>query len=298
MKSAPSDELEQSIEDSGFAVVPNVLDKQALILLCGVFGDAGHAQRNLLRVPAVRSLAVAAPVRRLVTSVLGPGCFAVRGILFDKTPDSNWKVQWHQDRTIAVRERRDVQEYGPWTVKAGVPHVQPPARVTARMLAIRLHLDDSNEENGPLRVIPGSHKSGRISDDRIAAWREYPSVACIVPKGARFYCDPCCCTLRQRALSQSTAELYIWNSVPTNCLVGWSGTTEFEAQTARMCFKQWRLARDPSTPQMLRCREALSAPSVTLPLEDFLGWSEPKQSTIKTQQSTIPAPRLRDSVVK
>ena len=190
MKSAPSDELEQSIEDSGFAVVPNVLDKQTLILLCAVFGDAGHAQRNLLRVPAVRSLAVAAPVRRLVTSVLGPGCFAVRGILFDKTPDSNWKVQWHQDRTIAVRERRDVQEYGPWTVKAGVPHVQPPARVMARMLAIRLHLDDSNEENGPLRVIPGSHKSGRISDDRIAAWSEYPSVACIVPKGGAILLRP------------------------------------------------------------------------------------------------------------
>lgn len=71
MKAAPSEELAKSVEDSGFAVVPNVLDKQTLILLCAVFGDAGHAQRNLLDVPAVRSLAVAAPVRQLVTSVLG-----------------------------------------------------------------------------------------------------------------------------------------------------------------------------------------------------------------------------------
>ena len=190
MKAASSDELGLSVEDSGFAVVPTCLDEQTVKLLSAVFGEAKHAQRNLLRVPAVRSLAAAEPVRRLVTSVLGSGCFAVRGILFEKTPDSNWKVQWHQDRTIAVRERRDVAEYGPWTMKAGVLHVQPPAQVMARMLAVRLHLDDSNEENGPLRVIPGSHKAGRISDEQIAVWREYPSVVCSVPKGGAILIRP------------------------------------------------------------------------------------------------------------
>lgn len=36
---------------------------------------------------------------------------------------------------------------------AGVLHVQPPMDVMSRMLAIRLHLDETGPENGPLRVI-------------------------------------------------------------------------------------------------------------------------------------------------
>jgi ectoine hydroxylase-related dioxygenase (phytanoyl-CoA dioxygenase family) len=190
VKVVPSNELAQTIEDNGFAVVSSCLDQQALRLLCAVFDGDKHAQRNLFRVPAVRDLAVAAPVKELVSSVLGSGCFAVRGIIFNKTPDSNWKVVWHQDRTIAVRERRDLAEFGPWTMKEGVPHVQPPARVMARMLAIRVHLDPSNKNNGPLRVIPGSHKEGRLSVEQIAAWREHPSVVCTVPRGGAILLRP------------------------------------------------------------------------------------------------------------
>jgi hypothetical protein len=72
-------------------------------------GDAKHAQRNLLTIPAVRDLAASQPVREIIATVLGSGCFAVRGILFNKTQRSNWKVVWHQDLTIAVRERREVE---------------------------------------------------------------------------------------------------------------------------------------------------------------------------------------------
>jgi ectoine hydroxylase-related dioxygenase (phytanoyl-CoA dioxygenase family) len=190
VRAVSSDEVVQSVEDNGFAIVPNCLDEQTVKLLCEVLDGTKHAQRNLLRIPAVRDLAAAAPVRHLVRSVLGLGCFAVRGILFNKTPDSNWKVVWHQDRTIAVRERRDVAEFGPWTMKANVPHVQPPARIMARMLAIRLHLDENNENNGPLRVIPGSHRAGCLSAEQIAAWRERASVVCTVPRGGAILMRP------------------------------------------------------------------------------------------------------------
>jgi ectoine hydroxylase-related dioxygenase (phytanoyl-CoA dioxygenase family) len=178
------------VEDDGFAVVSSCLDERTLKVLCAALGGAKHAQRNLLGVPAVRDLAVSPPVKQLVSSVLGPGCFAVRGILFNKTPDSNWKVVWHQDRTIAVRERRDIAEFGPWTMKAGILHVQPPPRVMAGMLAIRLHLDESNENNGPLRVIPGSHQAGCLSADEIAAPRERRSVVCAVPRGGAILMRP------------------------------------------------------------------------------------------------------------
>lgn len=122
-----------------------------------------YAIRNLLSVvPAVTEWANSAACRELVEPVLGPTAQAVRGILFDKTPEANWKVPWHQDLTIAVRKRAEVAGYGPWTVKAGVPHVQPPVAVLERMLAVRLHLDNCGEENGPVRVVPGSHRARRL----------------------------------------------------------------------------------------------------------------------------------------
>jgi ectoine hydroxylase-related dioxygenase (phytanoyl-CoA dioxygenase family) len=179
-----------TVEADGFAIVPQCLSAQMVENLCSHFGDGDHALRNLLDVPIVRELATSVPVRQLVATYLGTECFAVRGILFNKTPDANWKVVWHQDRTIAVRERKDVEHFGPWSVKAGVPHVHPPASVMDRMLAIRLHLDESHESNGPLRVIPGSHKAGCLSAEEIATWRERPNTTCTVPRGGAILMRP------------------------------------------------------------------------------------------------------------
>jgi ectoine hydroxylase-related dioxygenase (phytanoyl-CoA dioxygenase family) len=101
-------------------------------------------------------------VRRLVEPILGPKAKVVRGILFDKTGTANWKVPWHQDVTIAVGRRFEAVGFGPWSTKEGVLHVQPPAKILEKMISIRIHLDDCPQENGALRVIPGSHRSGRL----------------------------------------------------------------------------------------------------------------------------------------
>ena len=107
------------------------------------------AVRNLLEeCPEVRRLANSPALRDLVEPVLGPGCFPVRGILFDKVPDANWKVSWHQDVTIAVKNKVEADGYGPWSVKADVLHVQPPAEVLEEMLSVRFHIDPCGEENG------------------------------------------------------------------------------------------------------------------------------------------------------
>ena len=127
--------------------------------------------RDILARPAVRDLASSRPIRSVVELVLGPACFAVRAILFDKTPTSNWKVIWHQDLTIAVERRLETPRFGPWTNKGGVPHVQAPVALLERMLAVRVHLDPCGVENGPMRVLPGSHREGRLSSDAIARWR-------------------------------------------------------------------------------------------------------------------------------
>ena len=183
-------QVAQGVEEGGFAIVSQCLSEETVEHLCSDLGDTKHAQRNLLDVPSVRELAVSEPVKQLVTACLGKECFAVRGILFNKTPNSNWKVAWHQDRTIAVRERKDVAAFGPWSVKAGVPSVQPPASVMAKMLAIRVHLDDSHENNGPLRIVPGSHKAGCLSAQEVATWRELPSAICTVPRGGAILMRP------------------------------------------------------------------------------------------------------------
>ena len=173
--------LKETVEDLGFAVISSCLDDDTVEHLRRHLGGAEHAQRNLLSVPIVRELARSKPLREIVGAILGPECFAVRGILFNKTQESNWKVVWHQDLTIAVRERREVSGFGSWSKKAGLTHVQPPAEIMSRMLAIRLHLDESGPDNGPLRVLAGSHKEGKLSAQRVGSWDKSNCVTCVIP---------------------------------------------------------------------------------------------------------------------
>ena len=147
--------LRGHLQQDGFTVIPKCLDESTVATLSQQFGGGFYSQRNLLSIDIVRELATARAVRKVIEAGLGSKCFAVRGIFFNKTEEANWKVVWHQDLTIAIRERRDAAGFGPWTKKAGVWHVQAPANIMSGMLAIRLHLDESASDNGPLRVIPG-----------------------------------------------------------------------------------------------------------------------------------------------
>ena len=124
-------------------------------------------------------LAVSDELLRLIPSGLRP----VRSILFDKTEDENWPVPWHQDLTITVRERADVSGYGPWSMKDGSPHVQPPLHVLEGMATIRLHLDDTPKENGALSVIPNSHKVGKLNAGDVKNYPKDDVVDCACKAG-------------------------------------------------------------------------------------------------------------------
>ena len=151
-----------------------------------------YAIRNLQdALPGLRALAATGSPARLAAAILGPDTFPVRSLLFDKTADANWKVIWHQDLTIAVSEKLAVEGFERWSVKAGVIHVQPPAAVMAGLLAVRLHLDDCGPKNGPLQVLPGSHRCGRLSSEEVQRWRRVKSpVACIAPAGSALVMRP------------------------------------------------------------------------------------------------------------
>lgn len=194
----PPAEALNNFERDGFAIVPRVVGAGEISELLQALnegntaaasarrrGDGKYAIRNLLEsVPRVQILAKSTPIQSLVEYVLGSGAFAVRGLLFDKTPDANWKVAWHQDVSIAVKRRLPVPGFGPWSVKVGVQHIQPPRSILEQMIAVRLHLDDCADTNGPLQVLPGSHRTGKLSGIEIQTWRaRTPAVTCTVDRG-------------------------------------------------------------------------------------------------------------------
>ena len=169
--------MNQSFRENGFEIVLRILgerNRQQLIACLGPVSGAGR--RALLTTPAVAKLASSAHLLNLVRPHLKSEPRPVRGIYFDKTPESNWLVTWHQDLTLAVRGRVNLPGFGPWSTKDGVPHVQPPIELLQQMLTVRLHLDDCDETNGALRVIPGSHAFGRLTAERIKELSQHSHV--------------------------------------------------------------------------------------------------------------------------
>lgn len=158
-----------SFEGDGFALLSSVLDETALDDLLAEFtilhseGTAG-ARNVRARSPVITTLASSEFITDLLPAV---GLKPVRSLLFDKTPQANWPVAWHQDRTITVKERYDVGCYGPWTFKNQIHHVEPPVELLDQMVTLRIHLDNAGAENGPLSVVPGSHLKGKIPPDQI-----------------------------------------------------------------------------------------------------------------------------------
>lgn len=120
----------------------------------------------------------------LARSVLGPEAFPFRATLFDKSPESNWLVVWHQDTALPLRERREVRGWGPWSTKEGIAYAHAPTGALSQVLALRIHLDDSTALNGPLRVLPTTHTLGVLEDEQVheLATRMVP-VECLVPSG-------------------------------------------------------------------------------------------------------------------
>lgn len=189
------------IERNGFTVVPNVITAEHVSQLIVVVETADFARsmrgadvfgaRNILDVPEIAALAREPALIDLVESIIGPDVRPARGIFFDKTPGANWLVAWHQDLTLAIAERHDVEGWANWSIKAGVHHVQPPPEVLDRMVTLRIQLDDCGADNGPLRVLPGTHRIGRIKADRIAPLRaEIAEHACVAPAGSALAFKP------------------------------------------------------------------------------------------------------------
>ena len=171
------------LERDGFEIVTKAIPEVWLSRLDACLQRDIQNTRNLLQEPEIREFAASRPVRSIVEPALGSECVAVRGILFNKSADSNWKVAWHQDCVIAVKRRQEIKGWGPWSLKASVPHVRPSADVLSGMLTIRIHIDDCPPENGALHVLPGSHEKGFLSDAEITALNKRGQRVCPASRG-------------------------------------------------------------------------------------------------------------------
>jgi hypothetical protein len=176
----PTDTHAERVGRDGFTVLPEVFSPQEaegiaaeLSAALGgaeegavaIRGEAGglYAARNVLELwPAAADVWRRPPLEGALCALLGPAFGLVRVLFFDKPPEQSWALPWHKDTTIAVRDnRRPSTHFARPTRKAGVPHVDAPADLLATMLTARIHLDDVTEENGPLKVVPGSHHTGK-----------------------------------------------------------------------------------------------------------------------------------------
>ncbi len=166
----------QKMDNRGYAILHHVFSRKEIDAIKQSIADyfkestnreSAYAIRNLFtEIPELTELALNQNIMHIVRKI-NPGYFLTKAIFFDKTPESNWYVTWHQDIIINTKEKIETDGFTGWTKKSGVHGVCPPDDILRDTLTVRIHLDDTDETNGALKVIPGSHNK-KLSDGEIA----------------------------------------------------------------------------------------------------------------------------------
>jgi hypothetical protein len=173
-------EWTRSVDRDGFAILPQVFAPHQVDQIVHDLADlldGGHQQNSAIRGrdgiiyaarnvlewwPGAKTVCEQIPIPPALKAILGAKYGLVRALYFDKPPERSWALPWHKDLTIAVRDNTlPSTHFRKPTRKADVPHVEAPVEVLQSILTVRVHLDEVTEENGPVRVLPGSHNSGK-----------------------------------------------------------------------------------------------------------------------------------------
>ena len=177
-----------NILDSGYCIESPVLSGNECDALIGTFekstrtGRAGT--RHMMSNSEVNELAHDGRLMRIAQAALGGTAVPFRATLFAKSGAVNWLIPWHQDTALPLATRFDDPEWVSWSKKAGVCYAHAPCWALSRVAALRVHLDASSCENGPLRVVPGSHQIGVLTDQEVSDYvKTNDHNACLVPRG-------------------------------------------------------------------------------------------------------------------
>jgi ectoine hydroxylase-related dioxygenase (phytanoyl-CoA dioxygenase family) len=192
----------QSLQQTGFTIIDNVFtadEAAAIIETINNINTSGPAfrktsdlfaiRRFVKEVPAVGPLVFNSRLRTIIDQLFGPDYFLVKSIYFDKPEQSNWFVAYHQDLTISVDEKKQVAGFEQWTVKNDQFAVQPPVALLENIFTIRIHLDDTDENNGALKIVPGSHRKGIYRPETID-WNTEKEAVCKVQRGGIMIMQP------------------------------------------------------------------------------------------------------------
>jgi len=160
----------KKVEYKGFAILNHVFGKKEVNLIKGMIHNylkensyaEPHGIRNVfIKIPALSKVIFNANLQ-MILSRISKSFFLTKAIYFDKSPEANWYVTWHQDTTINVKERIETEGFTGWTKKSIGYSVCPPEEFLRQTVTVRIHLDDTNEQNGALKVVPGSHNKKLI----------------------------------------------------------------------------------------------------------------------------------------
>jgi ectoine hydroxylase-related dioxygenase (phytanoyl-CoA dioxygenase family) len=186
----------QNISDKGFSVIEDVYlghEVEAIVdIINGVdqsnptfrkSNDLFAIRQFLKELPEITPLIFTDKLHSIISSLFGDEYFVVKSIYFDKPEESNWFVAWHQDLTISVDKKADLNGYSNWTNKHNQFAVQPPVNILENSFTIRIHLDDTDENNGALKVIPKSHLGGVQRVEQIADLAENEQICNVVAGG-------------------------------------------------------------------------------------------------------------------
>lgn len=139
--------------------------------------------------PEIKRLVFNEKLKSVISSIAGEDFFIVKSIYFDKPETSNWFVAYHQDLTISVDNKENIEGFGPWTTKHNQFAVQPPLEFLENIFTIRIHLDETDENNGALKVVDESH-SKQIYRPETIDWNIEKESFCSVKSGGIMLMKP------------------------------------------------------------------------------------------------------------
>ncbi|QIL40110.1 phytanoyl-CoA dioxygenase family protein [Pedobacter sp. HDW13] len=193
---------QKEINSTGFTVINGIYSAEETNKIARTI-DAANADRSnfrksedlfairqfLMEIPDVKDLIFTPALKNVIHELFGHDYFLVKSIYFDKPENSNWFVAYHQDLTISVDQKVEIAGFGPYTNKHNQFAVQPPLNILENSFTIRIHLDDTNKENGALKVIPDSHSKGIYRPENID-WAIETEVSCNVKCGGIMMMKP------------------------------------------------------------------------------------------------------------
>jgi ectoine hydroxylase-related dioxygenase (phytanoyl-CoA dioxygenase family) len=158
--------------DLGYAIEPEIFSPADIgrvkTALAGEPLNRSRAgARHILASRPIAELACDERLLAMASQWLGARAIPFKATLFEKSPTANWLVAWHQDTALPVDAVRAAPGWGPWSEKFGVPYAHAPARALEKIVALRIHLDDCDDSNGSLRVLPGTHTDGVLTDAQV-----------------------------------------------------------------------------------------------------------------------------------